>query len=237
MNILIVEDEAPSARRLERMLSEHLGAKLSRTVSAPTLNDARAALNARSFDLILLDLDLAGADGFALLREGSALPRVVVVSGRSDRAIDAFDHAVDDFVTKPVSSERLAQALERAAGAPPLTGRSLAVRSAGRIDLAAFTDIVLLSGADDYVEVILSDGRRFLHDTRLQDLEKRLPTGFVRVHRSHIANAAHVRSIRTLPGRRRELTLTGGAGAPVSRSRFSTVEAVLRSCGSWASSQ
>ena len=237
MNILIVEDEAPSARRLERMLSEHLGAKLSRTVLAPTLNEARAALNARSFDLILLDLDLAGAAGFALLREGSALPCVVVVSGRSDRAIDAFDHAVVDFVTKPVSSERLARALERAAGAPLLTGRSLAVRSAGRIDLAAFTDIVLLSGADDYVEVILSDGRRFLHDTRLQDLEKRLPTGFVRVHRSHIANAAHVRSIRTLPGRRRELMLTGGAGAPVSRSRLSTVEAVLRCCGTWVSSQ
>jgi two-component system, LytTR family, response regulator len=232
VNILIVEDEAPSARRLERILSEHLGARLTRTVSAPTLNEARTALKARNFDLILLDLDLAGADGFALLREGGALPRVIVVSGRSDRAIDAFDHAVVDFVTKPVSAERLARALDRAAKASPSASMSLAVRSAGRIDLAAFTDIVLLSGADDYVEVVLADGRRFLHDTRLQDLEKRLPPGFVRVHRSHIANAAHVRSIRTLPGRRRELTLTGGAGAPVSRGRLSTVEAVLRSCGS-----
>lgn len=229
MNILIVEDEAPSARRLERMLSDQLGPRLNGIVSAPTLNEARAALKARQFDLILLDLDLAGADGFALLREGGALPRVVVVSGRSDRAIDAFDHAVIDFVPKPVASERLARALLRAASAAPLTGRSLAVRSAGRIDLAAFRDIVLLSGADDYVEVVLADGRRFLHDTRLGDLEKRLPAGFVRVHRSHIANAAHLRAIRTLPGRRRELTLTGGVQAPVSRSRLSRVEAVLRS--------
>jgi DNA-binding LytR/AlgR family response regulator len=181
---------------------------------------------------MLLDLDLAGADGFALLNEGPHLPRVVVVSGRADRAIDAFDHAVIDFVTKPVTSERLARALDRALKPSPALRTqqgaiSLAVRSAGRIDLASFSDIVSLSGADDYVEVVLSDGRRFLHDTRLRELEKRLPQEFVRVHRSHIANSAHVRSIRTLPGRKRVIELTGGTEIPLSRSRLSAVEKLI----------
>lgn len=227
MKVLIAEDEAPAARRLERMVGEHLPG--ARFVLAATVEAAREALAAEKFDLLLLDLDLNGADGFALV--GAGAPRIVVVSARADRAIDAFDHAVADFVTKPVSAARLAKALDRAlapvAAPAPRGPASLAVRSAGRIDLAAFADIVALSGADDYVEVVLADGRRFLHDTRLQELEARLPPGFIRVHRSHIANTAHIRSVRTLPGRRRALVLTGGTEIPVSRSRLGTVEAVV----------
>jgi two-component system response regulator LytT len=225
MNVLIAEDEAPAARRLERLVRDRLGARIADLSIAPTLEAARSLLASSRIDLLLLDLNLNGADGFSLLKAAHR-PRTIVVSANSSRAIDAFDHAVIDFVAKPVSADRLAIALDRAInragdGSPVRPGPvSLAVRSAGRIDLAAFADIVSLSGADDYVEVVLADGRRFLHDTSLQELERRLPPGFVRVHRSHIANAAHVRGVRTAPGRRRVLELTGGAEIPVSRSRL-----------------
>ena len=227
MNVLIAEDEAPAARRLERMVRERLGARVEVEI-APTVEAARAALAGSQVDLLLLDLNLNGADGFSLL-DSNSRPRTIVVSANAGRAIDAFDHAVIDFVAKPVSAERLGVALDRAMERGPeraaTRGKaSIAVRSAGRIDLAAFADIVLLSGADDYVEVALADGRRFLHDARLQDLERLLPAGFVRIHRSHIANTAYLRAIRTLPGRRRILDLAGGATAPVSRTRLSALE-------------
>jgi two-component system, LytTR family, response regulator LytT len=229
MKVLIAEDEAPAARRLERMVADHLGARRPCIELAATVEAAREQLAAQAFDLLLLDLDLNGADGFTLIGWGATRPRIVVVSARADRAIDAFDHAVADFVTKPVSAARLAKALDRAL-APGLSMRgpaSLVVRSAGRIDLASFGDIVALSGADDYVEVVLADGRRFLHDTRLQELEQRLPPGFIRVHRSHIANTAHIRSVRTLPGARRALLLSGGTEIPVSRGRVDAVRTLL----------
>ncbi|HEV7690623.1 MAG TPA: LytTR family DNA-binding domain-containing protein [Hyphomonadaceae bacterium] len=229
MNVLIAEDEAPAARRLERLLREQLGEKLTGISVAATVDAARAALAASRIDLLLLDLNLNGADGFSIL-DAAPCPRTIVVSANSSRAIDAFDRAVIDFVTKPVSPERLAIALKRVAddSAASTSGRAmLAVRAAGRIELAAFADIVSLSGADDYVEVALADGRRFLHDTSLRDLELRLPSGFVRVHRSHIANTAHLRAIRTLPGRRRVLDLSGGASVPVSRNRLSKVMSLL----------
>lgn len=222
MNILIVEDEAPAARRLERLVREHLDRRLTNVVVAATVDAARAALSASRIDLLLLDLNLNGTDGFSLL-DAPTRPPTIVVSANTLRAIDAFDHAVVDFVAKPVSQARLAAALDRALGAPPtaLPGKAtLVVRSAGRIDLAAFADIVALSGADDYVDVVLADGRRFLHDARLQDLEKMLPAGFIRVHRSHIANTAHLRAVRTTAGRRRMLDLAGGASIPVSRNRL-----------------
>ena len=227
MNVLIVEDEAPAARRLERMVRERLAPRTVALTIASTVETARAALDSTIVDLILLDLNLNGADGFSLL-DAVRRPPTIVVSANASRAIDAFDHAVIDFVAKPVSADRLGLALDRALDRSIRTsGGALAVRSAGRIDLAAFADIVALSGADDYVEVILADGRRFLHDTSLGDLERRLPQGFVRVHRSHIVNAAHVRSIRTLPGRRRVLDLAGAAEIPVSRSHAAAVSALL----------
>lgn len=229
MNVLIAEDEAPAARRLERLVRERLDGKLTTLAIAVTVEAAREALAASRIDLLLLDLNLNGADGFSLL-DMLARPPTIVVSANVSRAIDAFDHAVIDFVTKPVSRERLAAALDRAlqhSSTSAAGNVTLAVRSSGRIDLAAFSDIVSLSGADDYVEVVLVDGRRFLHDARLRDLEKRLPPGFIRVHRSHIANTAHLRAIRSLPGGRRVLDLEGGASVPASRSRLIKLSQLL----------
>lgn len=226
MNILIVEDETPAARRLERLVSEHLGARLGSIVCVETVAAARAALG--GVDLVMLDLDLHGADGFDVIKGRANGPRVIVVSARADRAIDAFDHAVIDFVTKPVAEERLARALDKAlAPARAHGGMSLAVRSAGRIDLAPVSEIVSLSGADDYVEVALADGRKLLHDASLDDLEMRLPPTFIRVHRSHIVNAGQVKSARTLGAGRRVLTMKDGEEIPVSRRRGEDVVKAL----------
>jgi two-component system, LytTR family, response regulator LytT len=229
MNVLIAEDEAPAARRLERLVRESLGPRIGCLTVASTVEAASAVLSSSRVDLLLLDLNLNGADGFCLL-DARHRPPTIVVSANSSRAIDAFNYAVIDFVAKPVSAERLSLALERALdrSTHPTRGlASLAVRSAGRIHLCAFADIASLSGADDYVEVVLADGRRFLHDTRLGELERRLPPDFLRVHRSHIVNTVHLRAVRTLPDRRRLLELAGGAVAPVSRSRVQKVRARL----------
>ncbi|MEQ8935117.1 MAG: LytTR family DNA-binding domain-containing protein [Amphiplicatus sp.] len=227
MKALIVEDEAPAARRLERLAREIMGDALGDIVHAETVEEARAELD--GIDLIMLDLDLDGADGFEVIR-GRARPLVVVVSARADRAIDAFEHAVVDFVTKPVSRERLETALNRArerfcGEKTEEESVSLVVRSAGRIDLAPAASIVSLSGADDYVEVALIDGRKLLHDMRLDALEKKLPASFVRVHRSHIANMAHVRAFRASE---RVLEMADGSEISVSRRRAGAAALALK---------
>jgi two-component system, LytTR family, response regulator LytT len=220
MRVLIVEDEEPAARRLERLTTAHLGDRLQEIQRVATVRQAREAVAARRFDLVLLDLDLNGADGFEIIRGVPDAPRVVVVSARIDRAIDAFDNSVIDFVAKPVNETRFKHALDRAlATVSPSRGTSLVVRSAGRIQLAPLAQVASLSGADDYVEVALADGRRLLHDVRLDDLEKRLPPSFLRVHRSHIINLDHVRGLRRLAGGRQVIELAHGAEIPVSRSR------------------
>jgi len=57
-------------------------------------------------------------------------------------------------------------------------------------DIVDCADVVRIQGADDYAELLVSDGRRLLQDAGLAALEHRLPSHFVRTHRSHIVNAA-----------------------------------------------
>ena len=230
MNVLIAEDEAPAARRLERMVRESLGPRIGDLTVASTVEAASVALASSRVDLLLLDLNLNGADGFSLLTAAHRPPTIVVSAEFQPRhrCLRPRRHRLRRQAGLRRTPRHRARPRPRSLQSPRAPGlASLAVRSAGRIDLAAFTDIVALSGADDYVEVVLADGRRFLHDTSLQELERRLPPGFVRVHRSHIVNAAHVRSVRSLPGRRRALELAGGTEVPVSRSRAGAVSALL----------
>ena len=226
MRVLIVEDEDPAARRLQRLVAAQLG-DVVQVDRAEDVAAARRLLAQHAFAIVLLDLDLAGRDGFEVLRDASGA-RIVVVSAHSDRAIEAFDHAVVDFVTKPVSEPRLALALTRALGPPRPPGElQLVVRSAGETELVAASAIVRLSGADDYVELSLTTGQQLLHNARLDDLEGRLPPAFLRVHRCHIVNRAHLVRIRTLATGQRVVDCSDGGEVPVSRRRARAVLAAL----------
>jgi len=122
----------------------------------------------------------------------------VVRLGRDDRAREA--------------------ALSRAAARP----NQLIVASARGVERVLIREIVAVVGADDYVELRLSGGRTLLHAARLDRLETELPAGFLRVHRSVIANLDQVRGLER-DGTRWRLIMTDGGDFPVSRARLQTV--------------
>lgn len=113
-------------------------------------------------------------------------------------------------------------ALTRAAARP----NCLTVASSRGVERVPLGDIVAVVGADDYVELRLTDGRRLLHAARLDRLEAGLPATFLRVHRSVIANLAHVRGFERDGGRGRLLMLEG-APLPISRNRLAAVRDAL----------
>ncbi len=102
----------------------------------------------------------------------------------------------------------------------------LTVASSRRVERAPFADIVAVVGADDYVELRLTGGRRLLHAARLDRLEADLPNGFVRVHRSVIANLDHVRALER-DGARSRLVMQDGEALPVSRNRLRAVREAM----------
>jgi DNA-binding LytR/AlgR family response regulator len=106
-------------------------------------------------------------------------------------------------------------ALTRAASRPD----RLTVATARGVELVPLREIVAILGADDYAELRLTGGRTLLHAARLDHLEASLPAGFLRIHRSAIANLDHAdRLVRD--GQRWRLETSGGPALTVSRSRL-----------------
>jgi DNA-binding LytR/AlgR family response regulator len=198
VRIAIVEDEAVVARRLERMVRNIVGTPESIEV-APSLQAALELIR-RPLDLLFLDLNLRGRDGFSLLEEAAAsVFQTVVVSAHHDQAARAFEYGVTDFVVKPWTEERLRLAIDRVngrGGAPHQRVTTLVVRKGRELRSIAVAQIAFIRGADDYSELHLTDGTVHLHSKSLTALEAVLPAGFARVHRSYIANLTHARGIR-----------------------------------------
>lgn len=114
VSLLIVEDEPIVAQRVERLCREILSDQLAQCLVAGSTAEAFNLLDANTIDLTLLDLNLAGQDGFDLLRRFAARPaHTIVVSAETTRAIEAFDLGVLDFVAKPFTKERLEKAIDR----------------------------------------------------------------------------------------------------------------------------
>jgi two-component system response regulator LytT len=203
MRIAIVEDEAIVARRLERMVRDIVGTESAIDV-APSLGEALELVRGRALDLLFLDLNLNGRDGFQLLEEAVAAPfQTVVVSAHHDQALRAFEYGVTDFVAKPWSAERLRLAIDRVTKRDARGGsaRRLVVRKGRETRSIEIGQIVYVRGADDYSEIHLDDGTAHLHEKSLTALEAILPAAFTRVHRSYIVNAAKARGLRSDNGR------------------------------------
>ena len=232
MRIVVVEDEAIVARRLVRLLREILGEALESVDLATSLGAAQVHLEREPpIDVLFLDLNLNGRDGFELLGEAVAGSfQTIVVSAHAERAIEAFDYGVLDFVAKPFGRERLELAIERLRSGrmneKAESGvRQLAVRKAGRVQLVPVASVVKIQGADDYAELWLDDGSRHLHAKTLDALERLLPERFVRIHRSTLVDGERIEQLIREPGSRYFVRLRGGDVVRVGRSKLADVKA------------
>jgi two-component system LytT family response regulator len=251
---LIVDDEAPGRANLRLAMAAHPDWELAAECDgAPA---ARAALAGHDVDVVFLDIRMPGESGLVLAREISRLPEpplVVFVTAYGEHALDAFDVHALDYLLKPVSDARLAQALERtramlrqrqreaygaalrdyvnvavdagAGAAQPL--RHLNVRSVGRIERVGVEEIRWIESAGNYVELHLA-GRTVLHRITLNKLETLLPPGaFLRVHRGAIVRRDEVARLETTGDGTYRLTLRCGGTAPVSERYLAAVKAAM----------
>ena len=181
--------------------------------------EAVEAIRAQRPDLVFLDVQMPGMNGFEVLETvgAEAMPAVVFVTAYDEFALDAFEVAAVDYLLKPFTEERLRKALARAlaatarreagreslagcsasgsaAGAAPL--ERLLVREGERMFFVPAAEIVRLSAEGNYVRIHTPSGSHELRET-LARLESRLDgRRFVRVHRSEIVNLDFVGEIQ-----------------------------------------
>lgn len=229
MRLLIVEDEPMVANRIERFCREILGEELELLRRAETFPSAASDLSSHTFDGVLLDLNLHGADGMELVRDAAAGAfHTIIVSANIDRAIEAFEVGVIDFVPKPFSKERLAEALDRirrqqAAG----RARLLAIRKQGKLELIPVDDVLYVKGAGPYSELVLRSGKIELHDKSLEKLGAILPESFERIHKSFLVRMDSIVALHSHEGSRYEAELTDGTFLPVGRTRIKEIRESL----------
>ena len=232
MRILIVEDEAVVARRVEQFCRRILGDRLTSVRLMETFEAAQATLAELPIDLLLLDLNLGGRDGMELLQSSVAGSfHTVIVSANTEHALRAFEYGVLDFVAKPFTQERLAQALARGTSHGQGSGavvKYLAVKKHGRVVPVAVADLVFVQGAGNYSELVLGDGRRELHDKNLDKLHALLAPDFERIHKSYLVRFAAVVALHAAEGSYHEAELKDGGRLPVGRSYYRELRARLQ---------
>lgn len=222
MRILIVEDEPPNAEYLERCVWDILGDKIQGIEIALTLDEAFEYLKNHTIDLCFLDLNLSGEDGYDILKRAVAMPfHTIIVSAYTERAIEAFEYGVIDFVPKPYNIDRLRQAFERYFGRSEIPGRMkyLVIRKLGEHKLLGVENIAFFKAVRYLVEAHLANGKTEYLDKSLNRLERILPSNFVRTHRSYIVNIHYVEAFRHTDSSRYQVRLKGGEVLPVSRNR------------------
>ncbi|MEP5612567.1 MAG: LytTR family DNA-binding domain-containing protein [Cyclobacteriaceae bacterium] len=229
MKILIVEDEARIAKRIERMTHDIFGNSIQTLTHLNTLEGALAFIDVNELDLVLLDLNLNGENGFDLLSKAvSQSFHTIIISAYKDQAIAAFEYGVLDFVPKPFNRDRLEQALNRTISKEKRgthTIKFLAVKKRGRIQLIPIGKLLFIKGAGAYTELFLTDGTKELHDKSLEKLEQLLTNGFERIHKSYLVKMSEVKEITVKSGSKYMAELKNGELIPVGRTKYKDLKA------------
>lgn len=245
LKVLVCDDEPIAIGRMTALLRHFPDVEIVGTA----IDGAEALLACRSArpDLILLDIEMPGLDGFEVVRQvidlhGDQAPLITVVTAFRRFAPDAYDTGAVDFLSKPVRLSRLEQSVARArrmvaarqaektleqleekvaslkAGHEEEQKPHVWVHRRGEVVRVDLEDVDRVSAEGPYVRLHLKD-RSYLHREAIASMEERLGRiGHVRVHRSHLVRIAHVSGIRRTPHGGSELILRDGGLVPVGRS-------------------
>ncbi len=231
---LIADDEPLALRRLGGLLAEIPWIALVGEAASGT--DAVRAIDHLKPELVFLDVVMPGLSGLEVLSRIEHRPTVVFTTAYDRFAVAAFEARALDYLLKPFGRRRLIATLDRIReslraecdvasverGQMALDDAQrvdwLFVRERGRVTPVNVKHVIRFEGSDDYVTIHTAE-RKCLASLRMADLERMLPEGFVRVHRSHIVNLAMVQSFLSEEGGRFKVVLRDGTRLAVSRDR------------------
>jgi DNA-binding LytR/AlgR family response regulator len=247
VRILAVDDERPALEDLGHLLESCVG--VHRVTLADGGTEAlRLLADGGRYDAVFLDVRMPGVDGLelaGLLGRFAEPPALVFVSAFEDGAVGVFANNLHpvDFLMKPVSRSRVEQALSRIdadrvhsldrPGQPRPDGDDVIIpiehQHGGSTRLVARSTVLFLQAEGDYVR-IHTDSGRFLVRASLGEIEQRWePFGFVRVHRSYLANLRRASEIRPELGGGATVVFEDGSDVPVARRHVAELRRRLRS--------
>jgi two-component system, LytTR family, response regulator len=231
MRILIVDDEAPARARLRQMLAAQEGFEIAGEASTGV--EAIRLVSELKPDVMLLDIQMPACSGIDVAASlPNPRPQIIFCTAHDQHAIDAFElHAVD-YLLKPISRLRLAEALQRVKTqvAAPRSGISPArflVKNASHYLVVGESRVLYFASEDGLTKLIAANGQYWM-DPTLNELELRLDRSrFFRISRAALINLNAVEQVFPLPGGSGEVLLSNGSRLEVSRRRFNDLLQLL----------
>lgn len=242
LRVVIVDDEPLARGILREWLAQH--SEIEIVAECANGFEAVKAATELKPDLLMLDVQMPKLDGFDVLELVGHIP-VIFITAYDSYAVRAFDvHAVD-YLLKPFSAERLAEALDRArtriqsrerppfrellAAARPYRAplQRILIRERADVHVIPVQKIDYLESQDDYVAVRCG-GRSYLKEQPLSDLEAQLdPAIFVRIHRRYVLNLSQLARIDLGVSESRLAVLRDGTQLPISRTGYARLRELL----------
>ena len=229
----LIADDEPAARRGVRQL---LAAFPEFAVAGECRNGAEvlAALESSVPDVVFLDIQMPGIDGFEVIRRRSVerMPAVVFLTAFDQFALKAFETEALDYLVKPVSEERFAATMKRLAkrlSSPRLArDERIVVTTTRGAAVLHLSEIDWIEAAGNYAQLWIGQRNYFLRES-LQTLEERVTRhGFARAHRRALVRLSGVKELLRTRAGSLTAVLNSGARIPISRRRSSSFTASLR---------
>ncbi len=248
LRVIIVDDEDLARERLRHLLRKEPEVEL--VAECADGATAIAAVREHQPEVVLLDIQMPGMDGFEVVRalaDSGPMPAIIFVTAYDRHAVRAFEARALDYLLKPTTSARLHEALQRVgarAAAQPsgvpqalldflaereaASGRvrRLTVRDGDRTVVVPAEEIDWIEAAGNYVLLHAGKENHILRET-MSALEAQLPPElFLRVSRSAMINLRRIKELRATGGGEHQAILSNGQKVPVTRSAREVEERV-----------
>jgi two-component system LytT family response regulator len=228
MKALIIDDERLARKELANMLQQFPEVEI--VGECANAEEALESIRNLHPDLIFLDIQMPGMNGFEMLQELDEVPKVVFVTAFDEFAIKAFEVNALDYLLKPVEEVRLAETIQKlhrsalevqshsTANAEGLLGQDdqIFIKDGEKCWFVSLSDVRMFESEGNYVRVYFKNNKPLILKS-LNTLETRLDRTFFRTNRKFIVNLKWVESVENWFNGGLRLTLRDGGQVEVSR--------------------
>jgi two-component system LytT family response regulator len=234
-NCIIVDDEQLARDLLMEYLADH--DEVAVVAQCAKGSEAIEKINALEPDLVFMDVQMPGLDGFDVLERINTDPFIIFCTAYDKYALKAFDQNAIDYLLKPLDKDRFDRAVDKAISRiknddknfehllEEITGKGLSnfpsrlfVQKSEKLINLPVQNIVHLEASKDYT-IISSKDDQYVSSLGISKLEAKLdPDVFIRIHRSTIINLDHLNEIEKQANGGLSAVMDNGKSFPVSRS-------------------
>tara|TARA_R110000868_G_scaffold221142_8_gene472620 strand:+ start:106 stop:810 length:705 start_codon:yes stop_codon:yes gene_type:complete len=192
LKCILIDDSTVQRRAVAKIIKEH--SKLDLINEYDNGLEAKKDIGNNTVDLIFLDIEMPGFNGFDFLESMEHKPQVILVSGSPNYAMKAFDYDVTDYLQKPLDKTRFDVSIKKAINKYELQNAEeieleyIYVNSNLKKTKLFLNEILWIEAYGDYVKVISNEKKTLILST-MKAFAKQLPKEkFLRIHKSYTVN-------------------------------------------------